>query len=277
MTLLVVGAPAAGVVAAQDDGPPSPPATYYGEVTVDGGNPGQALLVEAVVDGQVQDSITTAPNGSFGGPGAFDEKLEVGAENGTEVVFRVEGATAGTVEWTAGANREVSLSIDAVPEPNFAVAIDSGATDDAVTAGDALTVTATVTNDGTADGTATVDLVVDGSTVDTTTVSPTAGAETTVRFEHSTEPDTDGSISVAVETSDDERRPPEYVRFTGRSRVMSVRGEHELEAVDGGTRLTNRFVVDGRIPGVERFFKRNFDAELDRLEEALRADIDQRP
>lgn len=82
---------------------------------------------------------------------------------------------------------------------------------------------------------------------------------------------------VAVETSDDERRPPEYVRFTGRSRVMSVRGEHELEAVDGGTRLTNRFVVDGRIPGVERFFKRNFDAELDRLEQALRADIEQRP
>jgi len=82
---------------------------------------------------------------------------------------------------------------------------------------------------------------------------------------------------IAVETSDDDRRPPEYVRFTGRSRVMSVRGEHELEAVDGGTRLTNRFVVDGRIPGVERFFKRNFDAELDRLEAALRADIEQHP
>lgn len=80
-----------------------------------------------------------------------------------------------------------------------------------------------------------------------------------------------------VETKDDERRPPEFVSFTGRSRVMSVRGEHELEAVDDGTRLTSRFVVDGRLPGVERFFKRNFDAELDRLETALLEDIEQTP
>jgi len=30
-------------------------------------------------------------------------------------------------------------------------------------------------------------------------------------------------------------------------------------------------VVDGRLPGVESFFERNFDAELDNLEDALRA------
>ncbi|NLV10638.1 polyketide cyclase [Halomicrobium mukohataei] len=88
--------------------------------------------------------------------------------------------------------------------------------------------------------------------------------------------------TVAVETSDDERRAPDYVSFTGRSKVMSVRGEHELEAIDRddgsvATRLTNRFVVDGRIPGVERFFKRNFDAELENLERALLADIEDRP
>ena len=53
---------------------------------------------------------------------------------------------------------------------------------------------------------------------------------------------------VAVETRDDERRPPEYVKFTGRSKVMQVQGEHVLEAVDGGTKLINRFVVDGRRP-----------------------------
>jgi len=80
---------------------------------------------------------------------------------------------------------------------------------------------------------------------------------------------------IAVETKDDERRPPEYVKFTGRSKVMHVQGEHILEAVDGGTTLTNRFVVDGRLPGVEQFFKRNFDAELDNLEQALRAEIEQ--
>jgi len=81
--------------------------------------------------------------------------------------------------------------------------------------------------------------------------------------------------TVAVETTETDRDPPAYVRFVGRSRVMRVVGEHELEPLDGGrrTRLTNRFVVDGRLPGVERFFRRNFDRELDNLEAAVRADL----
>ena len=79
---------------------------------------------------------------------------------------------------------------------------------------------------------------------------------------------------ITVETRDVERRPPEYVRFTGKSRVMNVQGEHELEPADGGTTLTNRFVVEGRLPGVERFFKRNFNEELDRLDAALREDME---
>jgi carbon monoxide dehydrogenase subunit G len=79
--------------------------------------------------------------------------------------------------------------------------------------------------------------------------------------------------TVAVRTRDVERVENERVRFVGRSRVMTVEGTHELVAVDGGTRLTNRFVVDGKLPGVERFFRKNLDAELDNLEDALRRDI----
>jgi len=76
--------------------------------------------------------------------------------------------------------------------------------------------------------------------------------------------------TVAVETEDVERREPEYVRFIGRSKVMRVQGEQELEPTDDGeTRVTNRFVVDGKLPGVERFFKRNLDGELQNLERAL--------
>jgi len=81
--------------------------------------------------------------------------------------------------------------------------------------------------------------------------------------------------TLRVETEDVERREPEYVRFVGRSKVMRVQGEHELEATeDGGTRLTNRFVVEGRLPGVEGFFKRNLDDELRNLEDALRDDLE---
>lgn len=80
--------------------------------------------------------------------------------------------------------------------------------------------------------------------------------------------------TVSVDTEDVERDPPHYVRFVGRSRVMHVTGEHTIEKTDGGSRLHNEFVVDGRIPGVERFFRRNLNAELDNLEAALRRDLE---
>lgn len=79
--------------------------------------------------------------------------------------------------------------------------------------------------------------------------------------------------TVAVRTRDVERVENERVRFTGRSKVMNVQGTHEISVVDGSTRLSNQFVVEGKYPGVERFFKRNLDTELDNLEDALRRDI----
>jgi len=79
--------------------------------------------------------------------------------------------------------------------------------------------------------------------------------------------------TIAVRTRDIELVENERVRFVGRSKVMTVEGTHELAPVDGGTRLSNRFVVDGKLPGVERFFRKNLDDELDNLETALRRDI----
>jgi len=80
--------------------------------------------------------------------------------------------------------------------------------------------------------------------------------------------------TVAVETEETELDPPRRVRFVGRSRAMRVTGEHTIEPTDdGGCRLHNEFVVEGRLPGVETFFKRNLDGELDNLERALRSDL----
>ena len=80
--------------------------------------------------------------------------------------------------------------------------------------------------------------------------------------------------TIAVETEDEEVDPPAYVRFVGRSKVFRVVGEHELtEFGDGRTSLRNRFTVDGRVPGVERFFERNLDEELGNLKEAIAADL----
>jgi carbon monoxide dehydrogenase subunit G len=81
------------------------------------------------------------------------------------------------------------------------------------------------------------------------------------------------SRTAAVETRDVERRDGEYVKFVGRSKVMRVVGEHEVVPTDGGCELVNRFRVEGKLPGVERYFKKNLDGELDNLEAALRADL----
>lgn len=77
--------------------------------------------------------------------------------------------------------------------------------------------------------------------------------------------------TLTVETREDVREPPERVAFRGISKAFTVRGEHDLEPTAEGTRLTNRFVVDGRIPGVERFFEQKIDQEFDNLERALEA------
>jgi carbon monoxide dehydrogenase subunit G len=77
-----------------------------------------------------------------------------------------------------------------------------------------------------------------------------------------------------VETRETARDPPKHVAFVGKSSVFRVTGEHTIEPTDGGTRLVNEFVVDGRLPGVERFFERNFDSELENLERALRRSIE---
>ncbi len=82
------------------------------------------------------------------------------------------------------------------------------------------------------------------------------------------------NTTIAVETRDVERDPPRYVKFVGRSRALRVTGEHTIEATADGCRLINEFVVEGRLPGVERFFERNLDRELENLERALRADLE---
>ncbi|SEO76664.1 Carbon monoxide dehydrogenase subunit G [Halogranum amylolyticum] len=81
------------------------------------------------------------------------------------------------------------------------------------------------------------------------------------------------SSTVSVETEDIARDEPRYVKFAGKSRALRVTGEHTIEETENGCKLHNEFVVDGRLPGVEKFFKRNLDRELDNLEDALRRDL----
>ncbi|QLD86736.1 SRPBCC family protein [Natronomonas halophila] len=83
--------------------------------------------------------------------------------------------------------------------------------------------------------------------------------------------------TVEVRTQDVRRNPPEYVKFVGRSKVMEVTGEHILESTDTGCRVTNRFVVNGKVPGVEKFFQRRIDAEIDNLFTMLKDELEVEP
>lgn len=76
--------------------------------------------------------------------------------------------------------------------------------------------------------------------------------------------------TMRVETENRRRIPTEEVEFVGNSRAFRVIGKHVLRPTENGTELDNSFTVDGRIPGVERFFKKNIDSELENLEFALK-------
>ncbi|MGM0397946.1 MAG: SRPBCC family protein [Halobacteriota archaeon] len=76
--------------------------------------------------------------------------------------------------------------------------------------------------------------------------------------------------TIRVRTRDVVREPPEYVKFEGRSPAFDVTGEHTISVEGQVSRVRNVFVVDGRAPGVERFFERNFESEIRNLERALR-------
>ena len=101
--------------------PPSPPAAYYGELTVNGEPAPAGVTVEAVVDGEVRASLTTTEGGAFGGAGAFDEKLAVDGNAGENVTFRIGNQDAKTVAWESGAHERVSLAVTDSAEPTPAV------------------------------------------------------------------------------------------------------------------------------------------------------------
>ena len=124
LILCVVGGllVAPGAVGAQedDDDTPPVPAAYYGSVTVDGEPAEAGVDVTAAVDGTTYGPISTDDDGEFGGPAITDDKLHVEPDatpDDPEVTFFVEGEEVDTTAtWESGANEQVSLSIDELPE-----------------------------------------------------------------------------------------------------------------------------------------------------------------
>lgn len=71
--------------------------------------------------------------------------------------------------------------------------------------------------------------------------------------------------TIAVRTEETVKEPPHYVEYTGDSSVFSMTGVHELEEHEAGALVRNRFTVEGSLPGVESYFQRAIDEEIDNL------------
>jgi len=130
-------APAA--VAAQDGPPPGPPASYYGDVTIDGDPAPAGVEIVAYVDGEERGSYFTEEPGEYGSPSAFDENLVVQGSNGDEgtpVEFTVNGQPVDeTVEWESGAVENVDLSASASGDPGDGGGDGPGDGDDGASGG----------------------------------------------------------------------------------------------------------------------------------------------
>ena len=138
--LMVISVVAVPWTAAAQEEPSGPPASYYGDVTINGEPAPVGTTIEAVVDGEVVGSITTNESGQYGAPGRFEDKLLVGQktsiENGSEVQFYadsdeidrtlVTNTNPETVEWESGDVQEVDLTFENVPESDDSDSDDSG-------------------------------------------------------------------------------------------------------------------------------------------------------
>lgn len=207
-TGLLVGG-AAGPALAQDDGVPSIPGVYYGELSLTDGTLEKPVLIEAVADGEVQDTIITEPDGTFGGPTIADDELEVQEPDSGEVEFHIGGTPVEIVRldddeigdtampWDSG-TQEVQLETSAETiAPAFGVGVsDAPATAEA---GTNVTIETTIDNIGPAAGTQDVDLVdADGTVVDTTSVTLGIGNTTTETLTWAVGETTSGSETLTV-------------------------------------------------------------------------------
>lgn len=200
--------PGAVVADDSDDDPPAGPASYYGQVTVDG-EPAANATVEAYIDGEKRGEIETDETGQYGGPALNDGKLTVdgeAAEDGeAEVTFRVDGQTATSnpdpVIWEEFDVKEVDLEVE--DQADFQIT-DLTTDSSTVTAGETVTAEAAIENQGSDAGVQNVTFAVDGNeeAVDPD-VQLGINESTTVSFSYATTDGDVGDLSLSVDTLND--------------------------------------------------------------------------
>ena len=170
---------------------PSVPAGESLEITATITNTGDESAtqdIELVVDGTVEDSTTVTLFGDESRTVMFT--WQTGPDERGDHTVSVESDD--TFDRT---------TVSVVEPANFVVGVES--TTSPVAPGESLEVTATVTNTGDVAGTRTVDLVVDGTVEDSTTVTLDGDGSRTVTFTWQTGPDDVGRHTASVRNPDD--------------------------------------------------------------------------
>jgi hypothetical protein len=189
-----------------------------------------------------------------GAPVASDQ-VEVAAGGQGEVSFNWSSSTPGHYELALNQTGAGTVVVEEIPQPDIVVT-DAQADPTTVLEGEPVTITASAENQGDAEGEKTLELRVDGSAVESTTVALDAGDGTEVSFTWST--NTPGEYELAVNDVDAgtvtvEEAPEADISITSVSASPSTVevGETvtitiELEnAGDAEGRITLTFTVDG--------------------------------
>ena len=253
--------PAVGGAAAQQEGDqPQTPASYYGNVTIDGDPAPAGTVIEAEINDTVVGSIAINESGEYAEPGPLGEKLLVGGnqsivggiDNGSEVSFfvnndeidRTEVGTTDpeTVEWSSGDNRRVDLAAS-IDEPLLTLNVTNAPAN--VTAGNNIAISANITNTGAANATErTINVSVNGTVRQQLTVSPAVGRSTERTAQVPTNSTDAGNVTVTVDTGDrtasrtvEVERPPD---FAVTSLSLNETSVNATEAVAVTATVTNR-------------------------------------
>ena len=204
----------AGPAAAQDDdGVPSLPAVYYGDLTVTDGSVDQPVQIDVVADGEIQDTLVTDSDGSLGGPAIADDKLEVQEPEETDIEFHIAGTpvtiasvdgesvNADSIEFSSG-TQEIVLEADPADlEPD--VALDIITAPDTVDEGDTVAVDVEIENIGAVPADLDVELLgFDESTLDSTSFDLPVGDATSTTLTWDTSEGDAGNGTLTVRAGD---------------------------------------------------------------------------
>ena len=204
----------AGPAAAQDDdGVPSLPALYHGDLTVSDGSVTEPIQVDVVADGEIQDTITTDADGSIGGPAASDAKLEVQEPDDSDIEFHIAGSpvtivsvdgesvNANSIDFDSGVQEVVLEASAADLEP--AVDLEITSAPDIVEEGDAVAVDVEIENTGAVPAEQDVDLLgFDESTIDSSSFDLPVSESTTTTLTWDTSEGDAGNGTLTVRAGD---------------------------------------------------------------------------